>query len=129
MMTNVTVLDAAQEPVIRTAEHAVAVGARMLDLRVRCWWDDVALDLLDQAYPSRCVLGQLNAGDWERGLVALFPDLELAARFRAAERSGFWVNDGQPDGEPVQSDAALAAYGQLTEAWRAAIVARRTMWR
>lgn len=128
-MTNVVVLDAAQAPVTMTADHAVAIGARMLDLRVRCWWDDVALDLLDQAYPSRCVLGQLNAGDWERGLVALFPDLELAARFRAAERSGFWVNDGQPDGVPVQSDASLTRYEQLTEAWRAAIVVRRETWR
>lgn len=128
-MTNVVVLDAAQEPVAMTAEHTVAVGARMLDLRGHGWWDAVDLETLDQAYPDRCVLGQLNGGDWERGLVAMFPDLELAPRFRAAERSGFWVNDHQPDGVPVLTDASLTRYEELTEAWRAAVVARRNTWR
>lgn len=130
MMTNVIVLDAAQGPAVEpTVEHAVAIGARMLTLRRFGWWDVADLATLDQAYPERCVLGQVYGGNWLDGLVALFPDLNLPALYRAAERSGFWVNDHQPDGEPVQSDASLTRYEDLTKAWRAAIVAHRDMWR
>lgn len=131
-MTNVIVLDAAQQPEANpTATHVVAVGARMLDLRLPAWFDSVDPEILDQAYPELCVLGQVDPRGWLAALQTLFPDLDEQARFRAAERSGFWVNDHQPEdvaGEAL-SDACLTRYEQLTQAWRAAIVARRNTWR
>lgn len=128
-MTNVTVLDAAQSTPDRTSG---AVGAALLDLELAYedipWYVRVDPDLLDQSDPNQCVLGQLF-GYWIDGLKRLFPRLTLAGQYVAAERAGFWVNDGQPDGEPVKTDQSMARYAELTEQWRAAIVARRETWR
>lgn len=129
-MTKMTVLGAAQQS--GSNQTAAAIGAALLDLELAYedvpWYVRVDPDSLDQSDPNLCVLGQLF-GYWIDGLKRLFPRLRLAGQFVAAQRAGFWVNDAQPDGEPVKTDQSLARYVELTEQWRAAIVARRETWR
>lgn len=114
------VLEAAQVP-----ESRVAIGAALLDQTVPGWWQRVNLETLNLMWHNRCVLGQLF-GDWIDGLDALFGTMPAGAEWVAAEHAGFWVNE-QVDGECT--DASVARYAELTEQWRAAIVARRETWR
>lgn len=131
-MTNVVVLDAAQTPAARQDPRNLAeVGAGLLDVELahdKPWFWRVNPGRLDQMDTNRCVLAQLF-GNWQDGLERLFPRLTVSGQFVAAERCGFWVNDSVPDGEPAESDSAMTRYAELTEQWRAAIVARREMWR
>jgi hypothetical protein len=124
LMSNGLVLNAARV----AAAAVVAVGAGLLDIEMPSWWETADLTTLDQADPQRCVLAQTYGGTWLDGVQALFPRLTVAGQFMAAERAGFWVNDGQPDVE-ASSEACLARYQELTEQWRAAVVARRATWR
>ena len=89
-------------------EENVAKGAEWLDENFPGWVDKIDLDILNQRYMDKCVLGQIaGAGYW---------DLTKALR----ERCGFDL-DSTSLGTPGRAEEWAA----LTDAWRDLIVDRR----
>jgi len=100
-----------------SVERRVEAGARLLDRMMPSWEELIDLDKLHINSGTDCILGQLFGG-FERGLEPLgLPSYRIpGSKYeQAAKHHGFWPAiklDHTDDG------------GQLTYAWRVAIVKR-----
>lgn len=95
-----------------TIAERVEAGARWLDENRPGWVDRIDLDTLDLGDPCRCVLGQL----WDRYELA-----PLSARYEDGDQEyGDWIA-----GDRGFHREGRIGYSDLTDAWRALIVARR----
>lgn len=82
-----------------------AAGAQMLDTRDPDWFTRINTGRLNIEMLDRCVLGQLNGGDYDEGVAKLDLDEDDEVNY------GFWVE--HPD-DRIRS----SRYAGLTGAWK-----------
>lgn len=109
--------DETAEDVVLPVEVRVKQGMALLDEKHGPEWvDRIDVDTLNLRDSCRCVLGQLNGGDYDRGLSAV--GINPHTKYDTAEdiANGFDL----PCSDPFGVD-----YSPLTTAWKHAILARR----
>lgn len=119
-----------------TAHELVARGAALLDSKLPGWADQIDLDALKLDDACACVLGQIGQKQYNLDRLSWDSNDGRAPSF-VAFGNMIWglnlSNHGQDygfDATPnADSDAELwlVSYGDLQDAWKGEIVARRTL--